>query len=307
MGYQMVRITQEATYNVFNTSATSGQKADIFLTSGDACTVQKTPQYVPLRDSGVGNRMIKRFPGRYTVGGGLKTPLFPSQALLLTSLAANLTGSAPCYDLPSFTLDRLFFLDDSCATVYQRTTGCKIDQFTLSADMSDGGFFLMADMQIMGSKYDDTITNTDFPTQSLSAYPLDDPYLFYNLAGNLTIDTVRTKFQSFTLSIDNILKSFPDETLYVGSVGWKGRDVTWSTKLLYQTQTDRRAWNTGGLHTVSATFNNGTHSVAFNLEASNSYTSVGDSMPLDDYYTQTLSGQSLMDQASGTDLAITVT
>lgn len=307
MGLTMVRITQEAVFNTFNTGAAAGLKADIFLPSADACTVQKTPMFTPIRDAGVGNRLIRRLPGRYTVGGSLNTYLFPSQALLLTNLATEFVGSTPCLDIPSFTLDQVMLLDDNCLAIYQRTTGCKIAKLDLSADQSDSGYRMMAKMDIMGSIYNDTITVTDFPTPVFSAYPADNPFAFSDLAGNLTIDSVRTNFQSFNLSIANVLKGFPDENLYMSSIGWKGRDVTMSTKLKYKAATDRQSWNTGALHAISAEFNNGTHTVTFDLKSSNSFTAVSDSRPLDDYYTQTISAEAMVDPSALTDLAITVT
>lgn len=306
MALQMLRLTQEATYNVFNPSMTPPQLL-IYLPMGDACTIQKTPGYIPIRDAGVGNRVIRRLLGRYVVGGSITTYLFPSQATLLTTWAATLIGSAPCLNLNSFTVDRVLFLDDSCETIYQRTTGCKIDKFDLSADATDSGFLLTCKMDIMGSIYNDAITITDFPTPSFTSYPVDNPYEFFNLAGNLTINGSRTNFESFNLSIDNILKPFSQETLNVGNIDWFGRDITWGCKTKYKSATDRQTWNAGTLFPVSAEFNNGTHTITFNLEASNSFSGVADSLPIDDYFTQMISGMALLDQTANTDLAITIT
>ncbi len=310
MALQMVRLTEEATYNVFNPSMTPPQLL-LFLPMGDACTVQKMPQYEPIRDAGVGNRMIRRILGRYEVKGSIKTFLFPSQASLLTSWAATLVNSSPCLDLKSFTVDRAIFLDQTCTPIRQRSLGCKIDKFELTADNSDNSFLLNVNMDIIGSKYDDTITGSDFPTPSYSSYPTDNPFEFYQLAagvsGIMNINGARTNFQSFMLSINNMLQPFPDENLFPSYVGWFGRDVTWSARTLYKSAADRVVWNTGALVTVEAKFNNGTHAVDFNLQASNSYTSVVDSLPIDNFFTQTVSGQSLLDQSSDSDLAITVT
>lgn len=306
MALQMLRLTQETTYNTFQTSAPSNQQALIYLPMGDGCTIQKTPMYIPLRDAGQGNRMTRRLLGRYTVGGSIKTPLFPSQAALLLGWASTFVGTTPCLNLHSFTVDRVMFLDDTCTPIYQRTTGCKIDKFDLMADATDSGFLLNCSIDVMGSIYDDTITVTDFPTPSYTSYPVDNPYEFFHLAGNLTINAARTNFSSFSLSIDNILKSFAQETPNVGNIDYFGRDITWSSKVKYKSAADRQTWNTGALFPVSAEFNNGAHSVTFNLEASNSFTGVGDSMPIDDYFTQTISGQALLDQTANTDLAITI-
>lgn len=295
-GLQLVRLTQETTYNTFPGTPGAGTQQDIFLPVGNAMTVRAMPQFAMIRDAGQANRTIRKNIGRTAVSGSLQSLLFPSQTAYVLGLAAGIVGSAPCLDLPSFTIDNLQVLP-VCASVYRRYTGCKVGQFTLSADQSEGGMYAIWKADIIGST-PLAITSTDFPTPALSAYPTDDPFEFFHIAGHVTIGGARTNIQSLQLTINNMTKSFPDENRFANNVGWFGRDVTLSLKLLYKSAADRLAYEAGTKQAVSVAFNNGTTTLTINMQGVCNMDSVEDDLPLDDYFTQTLTLSSLVDPAS---------
>lgn len=306
MGLQAVRITQEVAYNTYPSSPATGTFTDIFLPVDDAMSVRPTPQFWQINDASQGNRPIRRNVGRTNITGTLQTYLFPSQAGLLMGLATTLTGTAPCLDLNSFTIDHAIFRDGNCAVDYRRYTGCKFGNVTLTADNTDQGCLLMFKGDVIAST-PRVITVTDFPTPALSAYPADDPFLFYQTSSHFTIGTVRTNYQSLSLSVANVLKSFMDESIYVSSVDWFGRTTNLSAKLKYKAFTDRSNYEIGTKQAASVKFDNGTHSVLFDLGGQAIFDAVSDSLPLADYFTQSISMTSLVDPSLGTPTDLTVT
>jgi hypothetical protein len=295
-GLQLVRLTKEVAYNTFPTSPAGGTQQDIFLPVGNAMTVRAMPQFSEIRDAGQANRKIRKNIGRTAVSGSIQSLLFPTQAAYVLDLAAGITGVAPCLDLPSFSIDNLQVLP-VCASVYRRYTGCKVGQFTITADQSEGGMYASWKADIMGST-PRTITSTDFPTPALSAFPADDPFEFFHIAGHVTIGGARTDIQSLQFTINNMTKSFPNEARYVSNVGWFGRDVGLSMKLLYKSNSDRQHYEQGDKQAVSIAFDTGVSTLTLNMQAVNNIDSVEDDLPLDDFFTQTLSLSALVDPAS---------
>ena len=309
MAVQYVRLTQEVVYNAVPALPAAGTQIDLFLPESNAMSIRPEAKFWEVRDSGVGNRLVRRNVGRTSVGGAISTYLFPSQTAYLLNLATNLGTAAPCYNLPSFTVDHLIYSDVAgCATTYRRYTGCKINKLALAADMSDNGCLWSAKLDIIGST-PRVITSTDFPAPPLSAYPTDDPYLFYQAAGYLSIGTTRTNFQSLSIDIDNVVKPFVDENIYVSSVDWFGRTIGLAAKLRYKGNADRATYEAGTKQAVSLELNNGTHTVIFGFGGQVIFDSVDDDIPLDGQMTQAIHLTSMMDStlATPTDLTITTT
>src|ERR1700727_472282 len=96
---QFCRLTAEATYNTYNSM---GAVTEIFLTDDNDQTVRPMPDYYKIRDSGVGNRLVRSNVGWTGITGQIRTYLFPSQTAAILGYATTLSGS-PCLDLGSFT------------------------------------------------------------------------------------------------------------------------------------------------------------------------------------------------------------
>jgi hypothetical protein len=308
MGLQLCRMTKETSFGVFNSA---GAHNDIFLPMGDAMTVRVDPQMWSIRDAGQGNRLIRMSVGRKNVGGALSTYLFPTQTAFMLDLSSGLTGSAPCFDLPSFTLDHIIYKDETCGIVGTRYLGCKFAEVAISCDDSDQGCLTMFKGAIIGSTAV-AITLTDFPNPALSAYPADDPYQLYHTAentGSLVIGGARTNYKSLSVGIKNVLKPFGGEQRFASKVGYFGRNIDFSATLLYKGNTDRADYEAGTKKAVAVTWDNGTHTAILDLGSKVALTAVTDAFPLDDYYMQTVSGQALVDPAlsPATDLTVTTT
>lgn len=309
MGLQFVRTTVETAYAVFPTTPGMGTQLDLFLTSDNDMTVRAQPQFSPIRDAGVGNRLIRMIPGRTLVNGKFDSYLFPSQAAYILNLAAGLTGTAPCIDLPSFTIDHLIDRDFDCGKEYRRYLGCKIGKLSLKSDMSESGWLWSFDADVVASK-PATITGTDFPTPALSAYPADDPFQFFQTAGNVSINgSVRSNYQSLGVDIDNVILPFSDEHIYPSSVTWFGRTVTFTIKLRYKSPADRLLYEAGTKMAASIEIDTGTHTLTMNFGGQTLITACTDALPMGGYFTQTLAFTALMDPSLGTptDFSATVT
>jgi hypothetical protein len=308
MGIQHVRLTREVTYGTFQADAPATDTIEVFLPQNNANTVRAVPQFSTLRDSGLGNRMVSKEPGRMDVMGSINTVMFPSQALFLLNLAANLTGSAPCYKLPSFTLDHAIFDDaGACTGDYGRYPGCRFGGFTLTCDDSAEGSKLMVKADVIGTRRI-AIDVDDYPTPEGSAYPDEPYYQLYHTDTRLTIGTVRTDYKSLTIDIKNMLKGFGGESRYNKRVEWFGRDVSLTAKLLRTGNADRLDYENGVKKAVSVEFVLGAHSMKVDLQGKCVIDPVEDDFPLDDFFTHTLSLGALVDPAPTvpTDMTITV-
>lgn len=312
MGLELTRFTKEVTYGTYVTSPAGGTQFDLFLPTGDDMSVRTNVAFWEITDAGQGNRLIKKNAGRKQVSGGISTYLFPSQAPFMIALGSGLTGTAPCYDLPSFSIDHMIYLDNGCLKIGKRYVGCKFTTVDISCSDSDSDPMVMFKGGIIGSLATD-ITITDFPNPNLSAYPADDPYLIYNTAENtgaLTIGTARHNYKNLNFSIANVVKPFGGEKRFNQLVGYFGRRVTFSTTLLHAANTDRAAYEAGTKVAVSVLWDNGVNTCKLDLGANVNVDMVQDQHPLDDYFKQTLSFTSVMDPATGppsTDLAVTFT
>lgn len=310
MNLQLVRITKEVSFGVFPTSPANGTQVDVFLPMADSFTVRVDPKMWGIEDAGQGNRFIKMNVGRRDVGGSLSTYLFPSQTTFFLGLSLNLTGSPPCLELPSFTLDHIMYVD-GCATIGKRYLGCKFGSGSISCDDSDNGCNTMFKASVIGSTAVD-ITTTEFPNPNLSAYPADDPYQLYHTAENtgaLVIDSTRHNYKSLSVDFANKLQRFGGEQRASSRVNYFGRRIDFSANLLFATNADRAAYEAGTKRACSILWDNGTHTAKLDFGTNVAMKSVADTTPLDNYYMQAVSFTALVDPtlSPATDLTITTT
>lgn len=299
MGYQIVRMTREVTYGVFPTGTlAAGSQQDIFLPENDAMSVRVEPKMWSIRDAGQGNRKIRMSVGRKDVSGALATYLFPTQTPFFLGLVAGLTGTPPCYRLPSFSIDHLIY-DQDCGVKGVRYLGCKFGDGTLACDNSEQGCLTSFKGSILGSTSAALTLPDDFPVPSLSAYPGEDPFQFYHTAENsglLTVNSARHGYTSLSVGFKNVLKAFMGERRFASRVDWFGRDITLDLNFLYANgSTDRADYEAGTAKAVSVKFDNGTNTALLDFGANVKIASVKDTFPLDGYYMQQVSFEPLVD------------
>lgn len=312
MGLELVRFTEETDYGVFDTSPAVGKQFILYLPADDAMSVRSQCDFWEIKDAGQGNRLVKKKVGRRNVAGAIQTYLFPSQTLFLIGLATRLDGTAPCLKLPSFSIDHMIYLDETCLKIGKRYVGCRFTDVNLTCTDTGQGVLLNFKANIIGSLASD-ITITDFPNPSLSAYPTDDPYeIFHSFenTGVLTIGTARHDYKRLDMGFNNVVKGFGGERRYNTRVGYFGRTCTFATTLLHASNADRAAYEAGTKTSILVTFDDGLGSMlTIDYGTNVNLDQVTDKHPLDDYFTQDLAFTALIDPTITipTDMTVTVT
>jgi len=312
---EFLRITQEAVYGTFNTPTattspytTSAPQALISLPADNSFTVRKSINRLDLRSQGAYGRRVKPISRTYDVGGKLMTRVRPSQAGLIATLLGGLsTGNCP--DLPSFTCDHGFMLEDGlCSPEITRYAGCKADGTLAVANTTDG-MMMMADLTITAQSAA-LITVTDFPVPSavaLMSVDNETPFAFQDCLGALTIGGARTDFSSISFNFGNKIIPYRGETATISRLTWRSRDPSVTIANLYKSIQDRQDYENVTPKVVSFTFTEGASSVAFNLGAANLFDAPQDDLKLaDGYFMQTITLQNFIDRTTGTDFTVTV-
>lgn len=309
MGQQYTRFTQEAAFGVFNTSPSANQQFDLYLTTDSDMTTRAEPEFTPIRDAGFGNRLIRMIQGHTKVGGNVNTYLFPSQTLFWMNIAAGLVGTAPCLNLPTFTIDHLAVRDYDCGKEYRRYLGNMISKLTLKSDSTANGWLWSVMAESMGA-VPATITISDYPTPPLSAYASDDPYNFNQTLGLVSINSaVQSNYQNLTIDIANTIQAFADENIYASSVNWFGRTVTVDITLRYKSPAFRLLYEVGTKMPITLEINTGSHTLTLNFGAQCIIQKCSDVWPMGGYFVQQLSFTAMMDPTLSppSDLAYTTT
>lgn len=298
---EFLRITKEATFGVFDAAAT--ETAIIQLDQANAFTMRAKPLRWSIRTHGSNNRRVQTGSAKTQLAGSLSTLIYPSQAALLLPWGADLdatTGQAY-----SVTIDHAITMEDATPTViYRRYLGCKVGSMNIAG--SDESQLLRLKLDLVAQKPSAAaITATDFPTPTLADYPADAPYLFQHAAAGFTLDGSVTEFNSFDLTVKNILDATFNASQYVTRIKNCGRDVDLKTKLVYQRATDRAKFEGVTAITIGAVFTNGVNTLTFDLNTKNFYADVSDDLPLDKVKYQEVSLESYVDGTDG-DFILTV-
>lgn len=311
---EFVRLTLDdpSAPGVYDTTPAVGGQIFVVLTKSNSSTVRKHMAEVPIRSAGYTNRRTRKEGRSYTVSGKLTTEMKPSQGGFFFGASGILTGlsAGNCPQLPSFTYDHGFFLDDgTCAPVLARYLGCKASgSIGASADSED----MMIDLDILGMTAA-TITNTDLPTPTSSLIPdFETPFGFQDSSGLILWGTgggygIRTKYTSFSLGIKNILAPLRTESSHVGQIDWKGRDVNLTLNNLYARPQDRADYEalTARSASLGLAFNG--YTIGFNLGGNCQMSEPQDDLAIDKQFMQSITIESYIDQSTGNDLTVTWT
>lgn len=277
------------------------------LVDNNAFSMRQVPVQKPIRSVDGYNRRVQMVASQFSVSGQLQTLLYPSQAAFW---ATALTPHSTSKNLPSYVIDHAIVLGDNSNTVaYRRYLGVKIAQAVFSGSAQTNLFhvnFTLTGKQAQSSN----ITITDFPEPSFATYPSELPFLFTQLStpGYLkTNNSARTEFNSFELTIQNMLDAPFNESPYVTRVKYCGRNVDWVDKFVYVSTADRTAFEAATAQTqCSASLNNGAKNMVFDLQGAVYITGVDDDLSLDKTHEQTIHYGSFVDGSTGNDLTITV-
>lgn len=293
-----LRLTPEAVWGTYDTEAADSYIID--LDTANSYTPRVRPVSVDVRTAGGRNRRVLRVQKKKALTGNLNMLLRGTQAAAIAAWCC----AAPSTDaLPSMTIDYAV-VHEGGTTIYHRHLGMMVQQAQFTSN--EQAQILRVALTLIGQK-SETIDVDDFAEPAVDAYPTDACFTHQDLSGNLSISSSRTEFSDFNLTIQNILDAPFFESEYVTRIKFCGRNVDWTSKLLYKVETDRSNWLAGTAVSASAAFNNGSKTMTFNMKGKNHYSSVEEDIDDNKLFLTDLNMESFWDTTStANDLAITV-
>lgn len=297
-----LRLTPELTWGTFDDTSTTAIIVD--LDTANSYTVRPKPITVDVRTAGGRNRRMRKISKKTSLTGNLNM-LVPGSAAAVLAAWIN---AAPTTDaLGSMTIDYVIQMEDTGHTkVYSRHLGMKVQQAGIAS--SEQAQLVRLALQLVG-KEPATITVTDFAEPAAADYPTDAYFTHQDLSGALSIASSRTEFESLNVTIKNMLDVRYFESEFPTRIEFCGRDVDWTSKLAYKIVTDRSNLESVTPVAASATFDNGTNTLALHMQGKNYYANVEDDLDDSKVWLQELSMQSFWDSAATpvNDFAITTT
>lgn len=314
---RFLRITEEAQFGVFNNS---GNSIYIRLSGDNGFQPMTDPEFWTVMD-GSGLSVPALFGSETSSNTStLTTELTYTQAAILLGWALQRINTAQTTpwvttelpnDLASCTLDFAWSQFDTTVMKTKRYLGCKVGSLTLSGAKDSPK--MMATMALVASTpQGNSFDSSSDPTliaPALSVYPTD-VVVFQNLAHNVQIATVgRSNFENFSLSVQNVLVPYWDESRYPNAIRLGGRAVSFSSRFrLKSTVSDRNTYEQHTQQSAVYQFINAaaTHNVTFNFNGNGYISSYKEDLPLNRevYYDYTYS--SYLDATAGSDLSISV-
>ena len=321
MARRFLRITQEAAFGTYN-----GTGASIIIRGNGANYFKPMtkPQLYQVMDSSGQNLTAIVGSAISMVGGQLTTQLCASQAQFLLGWATTRINAAQTspwtttelpYDLASCTID--FGYTRSDGTVKRkRFLGCKVASGSIQCS-ADAPVAIL-NLNIVGSTpqgntFDSSIDPdaTAFPEPAITTYPTD-PYLFQHTKGFLTIASARTLYDKLSITWQNQMKAYFDESRFANAVKMNGRTMKWSSHLRLQASPDDRTstYEVVAASAGSVKFNNGTNTCKLDFAGKNYMENLDEDLPLDGEHYYNLDLLATMDTsvaAPNSDLTLTFT
>lgn len=207
---------QEDTYGTFPATIDPTKTLTFEIIGDDQWKIRRTALTADVRTAHKGNRRARRVSHRHTVQGSLTTWLYPSQTQHILDWALQ---------------DQSWSCQTFNTIVQEQFLGIKVRKITLSAaaDQQEGEVKCVLDLvgQTQG-----TAVSSGWAKPADNLYPYEDAWALTDTPGHLEFGTsagnVRTRYKDFSLEITNILDATFDETPYIRTCTYAGRDVTLS-------------------------------------------------------------------------------
>ncbi len=299
MAREFLRITPEVTWGVFNSG---GTHTIVQVDQNNAFTMRPMPIMVDIRTAGGFNRRWQKVAQKAEVKGSLQTLAYPSQQAAIKAWVCATSSSV----LGSCTIDHVIKREDSGGTLtYRRYLGAMVGQAAFTSSEADQ--IARWNLDLVAGQVA-TITGSDFTEPVPSAYPIDTPYCFEQASGAFNIaGAPRTHFETFNLTIKNILDVRFFESQYPSIIKYCGRDVDWDTRFLYTDVTDRAALEAVTAVAGNITFTNGAHTLEFDMKTNDFYAEVTDDLALDKAFLESLKMNAFYDVSNTNDFDISLT
>jgi hypothetical protein len=241
-----------------------------------------------IRSADAYNRRVTNISAKYTAGGTLNTPLYPSQASFLMTAAATLTGGPPP-DLNSYTVDHF----DGVSTP-RRYLGGKMQSFGLEG--SSDSQYVMTNSTWVFQSITDGVT---LAQPALTEFPSEEPYLFVETVGKFTVGsgpTTITQYDNFKLSVANTVAADHYEAATIAYATWCGRDVNFDSHLTYVDSSWRSDFEAQtALQFVIEFYRSSTKNLTLTFETATILADRDQALPLAGVDTQSISAQAFFD------------
>ena len=315
---RFLTVTTEGVFGVYNSGGTA---THIRLNTANSFRVMTTPEFWTIM-SGSGFAVPALFGSETTgLAATLTTPLDYSNAAQLLGWALQRINSGQTLpwvtteiagDLASCTLDFAWSNVDGTLNT-RRFLGGKVATMQLSGSRDSPVLMLTLGLLASTPQHNAWDSSVD-PTLTVPAdslFPIT-PVLFQHAAGGLSWNNVaRSNFQSLSVSVQNRIKAYFDESHFANLIRMNGRTTSVSgNSRLKVTPVDRTTYEDAvtlaSANTLVFTNAPATHTVSFNLNAQNYFQSISEQLPLDEeiYYDWTVGN--LLDTTATTDFSFSV-
>jgi len=296
---EYLQITPEVTPGTFNGAGTA---VLIDLTENNSYTVHPEPVQGVIRSAGAYNRRFSTFSKKYALKGNLNVLPHGSQIAAL----ANWSIATATNTLTSYTVDHVI-LNEAGTLTFSRDLGMYVQQATFAAQESDQ--WLKLQLQLVGMSRA-VITASSFAAPTFASFPNDPIFTLEDLSTASGIELVavqRVDVESMSLMVKNIL----DVRFFIAASAQKikycGRDVTLQAKLSLLSAATRADYEATTAIVANLEFENGTNTIAFNMESTNFYSSVVDELDNSKVFMQDITLEAHVDATAGNDLTVTCT
>lgn len=148
---------------------------------------------------------------------------------------------------------------------------------------------------------------TEFPEPTETDMPCG-PYLFSHTSGKLKIGTARTMYDSISIAWTSAMAPKWFESKYVQLNKFCGRNTKLSANLYMKaTPDDLAALQALTKQDVELTFDNGTHTLKFDLNTNNLFATLGRDLPLNSTYAWNATVQNYYDSSTSSDIVVSST
>ena len=324
--FEAAMLVVESAYTVTKASPVAGTDSIYLrLTQPNSFSVQADPKYTDISFGGGEDILVESLSDTMDVKGTLKTVLYPTQANLLlnwaltrinTGQTAPWTTTEPPGDLASASVYHAYQRSDGTLR-RTRYAGGKVAKLTLTGSRNAPVWNAQLDLifsKQIGNTYDASSDPdaTEFPLPQDTDLPMG-PYMFSETSGGLLIGsgagTVRTQYETLTLTVTNMIDARPFESRFVQVAAFRGRRATLDSVLrLKSTPDDRTAFESSAAQRAQLTITKASpaHSVVINLQSSNKLLRLQRDLQLNKLFTYNMQVGNVRDATAGTDIGLTV-
>lgn len=305
MSRELLRITLEDTFGVFNATPEAGERIILDIQQDNGYTVRPVNEYYEIRSAASANNVVLTGSDVTNLTGNLVTYMRASYAEFLINLAVDLTGSN-CKDIKSFTVDYGTFTEDgTCTAAFVRHLGCKMSSMRLACDNTSQGQLLVGTFGIVAQK-PVPITVSDFPIPAAADYDNDKPLTLRDSEGLVLLDGVARDPESLEISIENVIQPYRGNGRYISRSRVNGRTSMVTLRGLYLSNADRVDYEGVVAKSMSVGFDDGTNTLTFDFGDNNLIKTLADDFKMSDWNRQTVGIQNFLDGPGGVDFTVSV-